>query len=239
MAVATGFAGFPAEGIQFLRDLEANNERAWFEAHKATYLRAVQAPAVALVAALGAELQAQFPTISYDTRTNGGGSLMRIYRDTRFSADKSPYKTNVAMMFAPRGAGKMAAPGFGLQLTPTQVELVAGLFAFDPEALLRYREAVLDETKGAALEEAVAQVRAAGPYTLGGEGYKRVPNGLPADHPRAAWLKHKGLHVFAPPISLEDAQKPALVELALGHFRAMAPLQQWLERVLHSYGQNI
>lgn len=226
------FSGFPAEGLQFLRDLAANNERSWFEANKATYVRAVQAPAVALVAALGERLQAQFPAISYDTRTNGAGSLMRIYRDTRFSADKSPYKTNVAMMFAPLGAGKMDAPGFGLQITPDQVDLVAGSFAFDPPALAAYRAAVLDEREGVELKRAVAQVRAAGAYSIGGESLKRVPAGLPADHPRAEWLRFKGLHVFAPPLGLDVVRTPEVVEVAMGHFLAMAPVQQWLTRVL-------
>jgi uncharacterized protein (TIGR02453 family) len=229
---APAFAGFPPEGLQFLRDLAANNERAWFEANKLTYLQTVQAPAVALVAALGERLQAQFPEIGYDTRTNGAGSLMRIYRDTRFSADKSPYKTNVAMMFGPRGAGKMGAPGFGLQLTPERVELVAGSFGFDPPALDAFRAAVLDDALGAELERAVAAVRAAGLYTVAGEGYKRTPAGLPADHPRAVLLRYKGLHVFSPPIELAVAQTPALVDVAMAHFLAMAPVQQWLARAL-------
>jgi uncharacterized protein (TIGR02453 family) len=229
---SAAFAGFPAEGLQFLRDLAANNERAWFETHKATYLRYVQAPAVALVVALGERLQATFPAIGYDPRTNGAGSLMRIHRDTRFSADKSPYKTNVAMMFAPYGEAKLAAPGFGLQITQEQVELVAGIFAFEPSALAAYRAAVLDEERGPDLERAAATVRAAGDYRIAGVGYKRVPAGLPADHPRAEWLLYKGLHVFAPPLAREVVQTPGLVDQALEHFVAMAPLQQWLARAL-------
>jgi uncharacterized protein (TIGR02453 family) len=226
------FTGFPPEGLQFLRDLAANNERPWFEAHRDTYLRVVQAPALALVATLGERLHERFPTVRYDTRANGAGSLMRIYRDTRFSADKSPYKPNVAMMFSAGQGGKMATPGFGLQVTPEQVELIAGVFAFTPPALEAYRKAVLDDALGVALEHAAAAVRGAGAYTIAGVGYKRVPAGLPADHPRAPWLLHKGLHVFAPPIAPEVAQTPALVEAALAAFDAMAPIEQWLERAL-------
>lgn len=228
------FSGFPAAGIAFLQDLAVNNNKAWFEAHKSTYLTEVQAPAVALVASLGACLREHFPEIRYDTRTNGSGSLMRIYRDTRFSSDKSPYKTNVAMMFSSGEGGKMAAPGFGLQLTPQQVELIAGIFAFTAPALNAYRAAVLDDDQGMQLEQAVAAVQAAGDYTIGGEGYKRVPAGLPSDHPRASWLKYKGLHVFAPAISLDIARSADLVDAALAHFLAMAPVQQWLVRMLVS-----
>lgn len=226
------FAGFPPEAIQFLRGLAANNHKTWFEANRATYLAAVQRPAVALVAALGEPLQQRFPEIRYDTRANGAGSLMRIYRDTRFSADKSPYKTNIAMMFSSGQEGKMSSPGFGLQVTPERVELIAGVFGFTPPALSAYRAAVLDDLLGGELDRAAAAVRAAGGYTISGVGYKRVPAGLPADHPRAAWLLHKGLHVFAPPISLEVAQTPALVEAALAAFVAMAPIEQWLARAL-------
>jgi uncharacterized protein (TIGR02453 family) len=226
------FRGFPAAGIQFLRDLANNNNKPWFEAHKTIYLTDVQAPAVALVADLGARLQARFPDIRYDTRTNGAGSLMRMHRDTRFSADKSPYKTNVAMMFASGTAKKMAAPGFGLQLTPERVELIAGVFGFTPDALEVYRAAVLDNALGTQLEHAVAEVQRAGDYPIAGEGYKRVPAGLPADHPRAQWLKYKGLHVFAPSIDLAVAQTPALIDAALDRFTAMAPVQQWLVQAL-------
>lgn len=226
------FTGFPPEGLQFLRDLAENNNKPWFEANKATYLAAVQAPAVALVGTLGELLHERFPEIQYDTRANGSGSLMRIYRDTRFSADKSPYKTNVAMMFNAGQEGKMSSPGFGLQVTPECVELMAGVFAFTPQTLAVYRAAVLDDALGAELEQAAAAVRAAGDYPISGVGYKRVPAGLPADHRRAEWLLYKGLHVFAPQISLEVAQTPALVETAFTSFVAMAPIEQWLSRAL-------
>lgn len=229
-AAIAPFTGFPAEGFQFLRDLAANNERSWFEAHKEAYLHAVQAPAVALVATLGAQIQARFPEISYDIRSNGTGSLMRIYRDTRFSTDKAPYKTNVAMMFTPGGAKKMSASGFGLQITPEQIDLVAGIFAFTPADLVAYRAAVLDDIAGPELEGAAAAVRAAGAYRIEGIGYKRIPAGLPASHPRAEWLKYKGLHAFAPPAALAVALTPELVDHAMAHFVAMAPLQQWLMR---------
>jgi uncharacterized protein (TIGR02453 family) len=230
--IVAPFTGFPPEGIQFLNDLAANNDKPWFEANKAIYLKCLQEPAVALVAALGRRLHERFPEVRYDTRTNGSGTLMRIYRDTRFSADKSPYKTNVAMMFNAGGDGKMSSPGFGLQLTPEHVELIAGVFAFTPEDLAAYRDAVLDEALGAELERAAAAVRAAGAYPIAGVGYKRVPKGLPADHPRAPWLLYKGLHVFAPPISHEVAQTAALVDLAFEAFMAMAPIEQWLTRAL-------
>lgn len=222
------FTGFPAEGLRFMQDLSQNNTKDWFEANKATYVQFVQTPAIALVATLGARLQAHFPDVQYDTRTNGSGSLIRLHRDTRFSADKSPYKTNIAMMFHSGSGKKMASPGFGLQLTLEAVEVVAGVFGFEKPVLEHFRQAVLHDTRGAALDAAVAAVQQAGEYIVEGAEYKRVPKGYPADHPRAEWLKFTGLYVSPPPFSLEVAQTPALVDVLLTHFVNMAPVQRWL-----------
>ncbi len=230
------FTGFPAEGIQFLRDLRANNDKTWFDAHKTTYQNSVQDPAVALVATLGERLRAHFPRITYDTRTNGSGSLMRIYRDTRFSADKTPYKTNVAMMFTADSGKRMEQPGFGLQLSPDGVELVTGLFQFSRPQMEAYRAAVLDDKRGPALTAAIAAVMSRGGYTLGGETYKRVPNGYDVQHPRATWLKFSGLHAFAPPLPVEIALTSALVDQVTAHFVHMSPVVAWLEAALVPVG---
>lgn len=231
MTASHAFAGFPAEGLHFLRDLRDNNTKEWFNAHKSVYQNAVQAPAVALVVALGERLRQYFPHITYDTRTNGAGSLMRIYRDTRFSADKTPYKTNVAMMFTPDVGKRMEQPGFGLQLSADRIELVAGIFQFSKPQLEAYRAAVLDEKRGTALVSGVEEVTTAIGYTIGGETYRRVPASYDARHPRAAWLKFSGLHVFAPPLPVEVAQTSALVDQAAAHFVHMAAIVQWLEAV--------
>jgi uncharacterized protein (TIGR02453 family) len=223
----TTFTGFPQEGIDFLRDLAQNNNREWFEANRKRYESFVRGPALAMVEALGQRVAAEFPPLSYSTKGNGG-SLMRINRDVRFSADKSPYKTNIAMMFVEAGNKKMGSPGMGIQITPEYGELIAGLFGFDPARLEAYREAVLDDTAGPALEEAAAQVAAAGAYPIAGKEMKRVPRGYDEDHPRAEWLKYKGLHVFAPSISPDVVTTPQVVDVAMGHFRNMAPVWRWL-----------
>jgi uncharacterized protein (TIGR02453 family) len=223
------FGGFPEAGVHFLRELRENNEKPWFEANRKRFLETVQQPALDLVQALGTRLQEAHPEIVWDLRTNGGGSLMRIYRDTRFSPDKSPYKTNVAMIFSARGERKMAMPGFGLQITPEEVGLVAGVFTFDKPVLERYRQAVMTERSGRALDAAAAQIRKSGEgYAWGGQTYRRVPTGYAADHPRADWLKYTGLHVYSPTLTLELAATPALVDEAMTHFAVMAPVYEWL-----------
>ncbi|NJL95989.1 MAG: DUF2461 domain-containing protein, partial [Anaerolineae bacterium] len=93
---------------------------------------------------------------------------------------------------------------------------------------------VLAEHHGPALEQAAAQVNVAGAYTWGGETYKQVPRGYPADHPRAEWLKYTGLAVFAPPLPIEHAREASLIDAAMGHFQQMAPVYRWLRAALYS-----
>ena len=222
MSTIPDFTGFPAEGIQWLRDIAENNNKDWFEANRKTYKKMVQAPAQSLVQTLGTRLQTIDEQIRFDTRSNGSGSLLRINRDVRFSKDKSPYKTNISMMFWHGSGKKMQHPGMGMQIIPGETGLMAGMFNFPKPLLEAYRE-TLDSKQGARIEDAVAQVREAG-YTLDGEQYKKVPRGYDADHPRGDLLKYKGLWVHA---SLDDAallQTPEFVDFCYENFQKMSPV---------------
>jgi uncharacterized protein (TIGR02453 family) len=152
---------------------------------------------------------------------------MRIYRDTRFGEDKSPYKTRISGLFW-RGEKKMGSPAFGFQLAPGGLELVAGMFDFGPELLPVYRAAVDAKKSGQELAAAVASVREVGPYQIGGEHYKRVPAGFPADHPRGDLLRYNGLHAFSPLIPASQIQDAGLVDIAFEHCQKMAPVYHWL-----------
>ncbi len=225
------FSGFPVEGIEFLENLAQNNEKSWFEANRQTYEQKLLAPAVAFVAAVGEALQEENPAVRYDTRTNGSGSLMRIYRDTRFSKDKTPYKTNISGMWWEGPGKKTQSPGYGFQLTAEGMGLMAGMFRFDKEQLTRYREAVDDDKTGPKLVEAIEAVLAAGEYEILGDQYKKVPRGYDVDHPRAEWLKYKGL--WSHPreeLTISDLKTPAALEIALQALHDMRPLQAWLAR---------
>ena len=229
----TIFTGFPPTTIDFLENLAENNNREWFADNRSAYENDLLAPAVAFVEAVGEALRARFPEIGYDTRTNGSGSLMRIYRDTRFSQDKTPYKTNISGMFWEGDGRKTEAPAFGFQLTPEGMGLMAGMFGFSKPQLAAYRAAVLDEDLGPRLEEAAAGVLAAGPYELAGKEYKRVPRGFDADHPRAEWLLYKGLWVHTRrPLKKEQVEAPDLEAQVVDHFEKMAPIQRWLSSAL-------
>ena len=225
------FQGILGEGLRFLENLAQNNNRDWFEAHKADYTNHLLEPAQALVAALGARLQDISPNIRFDVRTNGSGSLMRIYRDTRFSADKTPYKTNITMSFWEGDGKKNESPGFGLRFDASGGGLLAGMHGFPKPMLAAYRQAVVDDTLGPALVAAVEKVTAAGDYAIGGEHYKRVPRGFDADHKRADWLRYAALYASTSSLPADVITSHALVETCYQHFAAMAPIQQWLVKI--------
>lgn len=225
------FTGFPQEGLQFLTDLTENNEREWFNAHKKTYLDTIVAPAVSFVEALGERLHYISPHIQYDTRTNGQGSLMRIYRDTRFSADKSPYKSWIGIRFWEGGPKAGGNPGFYFGFDATAGGLHVGMHGFDKTMLAAYREAVNDDELGAELEATLESVSATGNYEIKGQHYKRVPRGYDPDHPRAELLRHNTLYVSSPGIEPAVLASPGLVDVVMDHCENTAAVQQWLVKV--------
>lgn len=225
------FNGFPEAGWQFFEQLAENNSKEWFDDHKDDYITYVREPAIAFVEVLGKRLQAISQGIRYDTSTNGSGSLMRINRDIRFSNDKSPYKTNIALMFWEGDGKKMEAPAFGYQFEPTGGGAMSGMFGFSKPMLQAYREAVDNHETGQALVEAVDAVTSTQGYQVMGTHYKKVPRGYPADHPRAELLKYNGLHARSPMIDRETLTKPELVDICFEHARTMAPIQRWLVQI--------
>ena len=231
MTNSSPFPGFPPEALQFLTGLVENNNRDWFEAHKQDYKTYIVAPSQAFVQALGEGLQTISPHIQYDTRTNGSGSMMRIYRDIRFSKDKTPYKDYIGYVFWQGSGKKTENPAFYMGLTGQGIGLHVGMHGFPKPLLTAYREAVVDEALGEELETAVAAVKNAGPYTVDGQHYKRVPRGYDKDHPRADFLRYNALYASSPPIPPDIVTSPELITACLNHCHNMAPVQQWLAKI--------
>jgi uncharacterized protein (TIGR02453 family) len=161
-----GFSGFPVEAVEFFEGLEADNSKSYWQAHKAIYDAAVKAPMEALVNELG------------------GGKIFRPNRDIRFSADKSPYKTNIAATLANGGYVSLSADAFGVG---------TGMYVMAPDQLERYRQAVDAEASGAALGKLVAAVRKKGIEVNAHDALKSAPKGYAKDHPRIELLRLKGL----------------------------------------------
>jgi uncharacterized protein (TIGR02453 family) len=222
------FAGFPKETVRFLAALGENNDKAWFDAHRSDYESAFLAPAVAFVEALGPRLRKIEPDVSTEPRVNG--SIMRINRDVRFSKDKSPYKDHMDLWFWTGDKKGWDSSGFFFRLRADRLLLGAGMHQFMPPALARYRQAVLDPKRGAALARVVEALRAEG-YEVGTESYKKVPAGAPADHPRAALLRHSGLHAGWEGKHPRELRAAAFVDLVAERFKAVAPLHRWLRAI--------
>jgi uncharacterized protein (TIGR02453 family) len=224
------FNGF-GPTIQFLQELTPNNNREWFTANKERYQAEYMAPAQAFVEAMEGPLAAISPGIHADPRASGG-SIMRIYRDVRFAKDKTPYHNYLRFIFWLGEGKKTELPSFFFRIDPDGAGLFAGLHIFPKDTLAAFRQAVDDEKKAATLAQAVAQVRAAGEYEVGGDKYVRVPRGYPADHPRAEMLRYKGLWAKSPPIPDEVLTSPELINVCIQHCRNTASLVAWLGGVL-------
>ena len=229
---SSSFSGFPAEGIQFLSDLAANNNREWFQANKKIYQNQLLKPAQLFVLALGERLREISSTIRYDTATNGTGSLMRIYRDVRFSKDKTPYKTNISMSFWQGPGKKTAHPGYFIRFEVSGGGIFVGQHRFDRPVLAAYRDAIDDEKMGKELEGVLELVKSRGNFEIGGKHYKRVPRGYNADHPRSDLLKYNGLWALAPnAIEPSDLYHEKLVDICFENCQKMTPVQEWLVKL--------
>ncbi len=193
------FAGFPSDAVAFLADLEAHNEREWFERNRPRYEAAVRAPAMALIEAMGALLPEISKHFVADPRPVGG-SLMRIHRDVRFSSDKRPYKTNIGIQFRHAAGKDVHAPGIYLHVEPARTFLGAGVWHPEPDllALIRRRIATKPREWASSIADPVLRKQ----WKLEGESLARPPKGFDAEHEHIADLKRKD---FIAVTSLEHA----------------------------------
>ncbi len=221
------FDGFSADTIGFLHELSFNNSREWFASNKARYESAVRDPAEAFILSFGAALAAEYPLVVYDTRRNGAGSLMRIYRDVRFSADKRPLKENVGIIFPLAPGKKVEVPIFYFHIELSGCFFYGGQHVFPPESLGRYRAATADDRTGAPLAAILSELEAQGLRPMEDPAYKRVPRGYPADHPRADLLRQAALG-FGVDLSFDDIGRPDLVGRCLRAAVSLRPLIEWL-----------
>jgi uncharacterized protein (TIGR02453 family) len=237
MAEKITFSGFPKETLTFYRNLERHNNRTWFEAHKQVYLDRVLQPAHDFVLALGRKLQTLSPFIGYDAQTGGRGSIHRIYRDVRFSQDKTPYKVNLGILFWMGERKKTSVtPGFWFHLDKDGAQIYSGMYEFSPEELRAFRETVADGKKGADLKRRIAALEKNRGFSTGGEFYKRVPHGFDPQHPRADLLRYSALYAMGPLIKPAVVASPKLLDACYTQCRVMLGLNEWLMHFKQSAG---
>jgi uncharacterized protein (TIGR02453 family) len=229
MAGEPVFSGFTKETVRFYAALRRNNNRDWFARNKETYDRHVIEPAKLFVTAMGKKLKALAPRVVAVPAVNR--SIFRIYRDTRFSMDPSPYKTHLGIYFWDGSRPKMESAGFYFQLEPPELYLGGGMYMIPDNLLGRYRKDAVDGKRGAELGKIVAALRARPGFSVGGEHYKRVPAGFDPGHPNAGLLKHKGLYAGFETKVPKVFYSARLVDYCLERFEPVAPLNRWLMRL--------
>ena len=200
------FAGWSERAVEFFEGLEADNSKTYWQAHKAVYTESVLAPMEALLADLAPEF--------------GTGKIFRPYRDVRFSADKTPYKTAIGATLGGGGYVQFSADGLAAG---------CGMYQLSPDQLDRYRRAVAEDRTGRQLTDIVAAVTERGITVHGTDVLKTAPRGYPKDHPRIDLLRNKGLiswREWPPPECLDS---PRAKDLLAEFLHASEPLTNWLQ----------
>ena len=224
--MTTGFPGFPPETLRFLRQLKRNNNRPWFQEHKEIYEAKVRQPMIDLVIALGGAMQVFAPEMVVDPKK----AIYRIYRDTRFSADKTPYKTQVSAFFVPRGMQKASAAGFYFHVDAVEVLIAGGVYMPGPAELRAIRARVADHWQDlkAIVDRREFRKMFGG---LQGDRLSRAPQGYAPDHPAKEYLLYKQyLAWLTEPAAL--AESPKLFPRLLTAFAAMTPLVRFLNTAI-------
>jgi uncharacterized protein (TIGR02453 family) len=219
------FIGFPKEGISFLKQLKRNNNREWFKSHKDRYEEYVKLPMQSLIGSLRAPLSAVAPELDINPRRN----MFRIYRDTRFSKNKAPYKTHVAAIFHPKGHWESSA-GFYVHIEPDGVYAGGGIYMPDSRQLKKIRREIADQPERfLAIVEDRKFRRIFG--SLEGERLHRAPMGFSPEHPMIAWLKFKQFYAGVE-WSVRASQSPKFIQELAALYSDLLPLIRFLNEAL-------
>lgn len=224
--MSKNFSGFPRDTLKFLQELKQNNKRDWFLAHKHIYESKVKAPMIDYVLALKSELK----TFAKELLVDPTRCIFRIYRDVRFSQDKSPYKTNIAAFFDPADMQKRAAAGLYVHFAPEDCFIGGGIYHAPSPELLAIRTAI------AKSPQKIRKIIDAPEFkkTIGGfqgDQLSRVPRGFPQDHPAADLLRFKN-YVVLVKLKPELVESSKIVPETVRYFKVMMPLVRYLNGCL-------
>ena len=219
---------FPSDTLTFLRGLKANNNREWFQAHKGTYESAIKDPLLAFTAALSERIA----TVAPEYATAPEKAVQRIYRDVRFSADKTPYRTELGILFTHRGLGKKAGSGIYVAISTESVQIAGGLYQQDTPGLYAVRQHLLNHK--AAFEKIVSgkAVRAAF-GTLQGDALKRPPRGFPPQDPAIDLLK-RTQWLLESTMPSKGICEPGFLKVVFDRVSLLLPLVRFFEAPLLS-----
>ena len=220
------FPGFSPQALTFLRNLKRNNRREWFQPRKAEYEKLIKLPMLELIGCLNEE----FSRFAPDYVTPPQKASYRIYRDTRFAKDKSPYKTHISAIFPRSTASKKEGAVFYFHFTEKELLVFAGVYMPEPEELRAYRTLLQD--RHSELQEILRNPklrRMAG--ELQGEKLSRMPKGFCTDHPAESLLRGKQWYLENTLDVRTVTSSKLLPELAR-HFEIMAPVVEFFNQAL-------
>jgi len=218
------YARFEPRTLRFLEELQVNNNREWFKEHKARYEEDVLDVALRFIISMQeplADIAPRFTAVP----TRVGGSLMRVYRDTRFSKDKLPYKTNIGIQFRHEQARDVHSPGYYVHIDPDQVFIGTGMWRPDSEPLKGIRERIV--ARPAEWQRAIGGKTFKRQLNLGGERLTRPPRGFDKDHTCIEDLKRKSF-IAVREFDVSDCLKPQFQRTVETTFRTAEPFMRFL-----------
>jgi len=220
----TEFKAFSPQLLSFLDELTVNNNRPWFAENKQRYEDTVLSPALSFVEHMAGKMDKLSPYFEAIPKRSGG-SIMRVYRDTRFGNDKTPYKTNLGIQLRHRRGKDIHAPGYYLHVQRGEVFLGVGCWRPDSASLAKIRQRI--DEKPEAWQAILSSRSFKRQFEWGGDTLKRPPRGYSADHPFISSLKRKDFIVIKP-LSDSAIEDEGFAKLALRSFRSVEPLMQFL-----------
>ncbi len=223
------FDGFPKDAIKFLKQLSKNNNREWFTDNKSRYEDLVLGPALELVTDMEKPLKKVSPFFTAVSKRSGG-SIMRIYRDTRFSKNKTPYKTNLGIHFRHEAGKNVHAPGFYFHVDPNEIFVGAGIWHPDNPTLKQIRFLIDDDQKR--WKRTVNNKKFKSSFEMHGDSLKRPPRDYDADHPLIEDLKRKD-HIGLTSLDEKDLLDRGLIEKLTTQFKSAMPFVRFLCDAVH------
>ncbi len=225
--MAGSFSGFPSKGVDFLRGLARNNNRDWFQARKDTFETTLKEPMIALVDAVNSHLVRFAPKYITDPKK----AIYRIYRDTRFSKDKTPYKTHLAASFWRAGMEKHISAGFYFSVSPKQIEVAGGIYMPGPDQLRVLRgfltanhQQFRDILNHSKLKKLMGELLS--------EPLTRMPKGFAQDHPAADLIRLKHWVLYDIRMDPSLITTPKLLKEVVSRFELMTPMLEFLNQPL-------
>jgi len=218
------FNGFPKDTLKFLADLSKNNTREWFAENKLRYEKSFLEPSLELIRQLEKPMGKVAPLLRVEAKKMGG-SLMRIYKDTRFSNDKTPYKTNIGIQFRHTAGKDVHAPGIYFHIALDECFVGAGIWKPAAEPLKQIREHVV--ANPTEYTKAISNKKFSSLYSLFDDRLKSAPRGYAKDHPMIDELRRRSF-IGGANLTAAQVQKKELIDLIIARVRAARPLMEFL-----------